>query len=555
MIQNFKIYFTASLINNWIAFILMIIFTLGIVAFFTLGERKLMGSIQRRKGPNVVGFWGLLQALADGLKLLIKEILLPYKVSLLLFLIGPSLVFFLSLSGWIILPYSENRFFTIINLSLLYVLVSAGFNIYGLILSGWSSNSRYAFLGGVRATAQMISYELVLSLINFIIIFLSGSFNYNEIMFLQNKTIWYIFPLFPIFLIYLIVMLAETNRTPFDLAEAEAEPVAGYNLEYSSMLFALFFLGEYTNMIFLSINAVIFFFCGSYFFGISSESFFIVKVLCFCIFFIWVRATLPRYRYDQLMEIGWKLLLPLLFSILFIIFIYLQWYFLFYNEFLKNILKIFFYCKNDIYDFYIFYYTNFVLTYFWVIADYFIYNYYSFFISYNVTFLNNLLLESMINDLETIKTLQLFSTITLGPLKSFFFSNFYLFYDKKLFQDYLHLNVLHTITFLQKNEEFYKIYKSYDYSQFEALQQYYCFTNFEKTYAPLEFLFQEISPFQKKKYFIQILREMIRYDLGLDIRELGFKVELIETNPVNKQYLLKNFYQDTNQLLRKYGRP
>ncbi len=307
--------------NNWISYILMILSLLGTIAFSTLAERKFMGSIQRRKGPDVVGFLGLLQAIADGVKLLFKQIVLPYKVSMVLFLIGPTLVFFLSLCGWVVIPFSDMSFASVINYAVLFVFLTSGFNIYGLVLSGWSSNSRYAFLGGIRATAQMISYELVFGMINLFIFFLAGSFNFTDIVKAQIN-MWFIIPLFPVFIIYLIVMLAETNRTPFDLAEAEAELVAGYNVEYSSITFALFFLGEYANMIFLSVLGTIYFLggwtspFGLHGIGLSGfgEIFFIVKVLLFFMFFIWIRATLPRYRYDQLMELAWKSLLPFLFS-------------------------------------------------------------------------------------------------------------------------------------------------------------------------------------------------------------------------------------------------
>lgn len=323
--------FITHLTNYWISYILIILSLLMTIAFYTLAERKFMGALQRRKGPDVVGFLGLLQAIADGVKLVLKEIILPYKISMVLFLIGPSLVFFLSLCGWIVLPFSDVSFAGIINLSVLFVFVSSGLNIYGLVLSGWSSNSRYAFLGGIRATAQMISYELVLSMINLFIFFLAGSFNFTEIVKAQTM-VWFIFPLFPVFIIFVIVMLAETNRTPFDLAEAEAELVAGYNVEYSSITFALFFLGEYANMIFLSFLGTIFFlggwnipFISGTMVGIS-EFIFVLKVLIFCMVFIWIRATLPRYRYDQLMELAWKTLLPILFSyFLFVITIMMFW--------------------------------------------------------------------------------------------------------------------------------------------------------------------------------------------------------------------------------------
>jgi NADH-quinone oxidoreductase subunit H len=290
------------------------------MAFFTLGERKLMGSIQRRKGPDVVGFWGLLQALADGLKLLLKEFLIPSKSSIGLFVLGPCLVFFLALSTWVVLPHSPFFLTNFIFYSGVYVYILAGLNVFGLLFSGWASNSRYAFLGGMRAIAQMISYELIFGGINMCIFLFAQTFNYSEIILMQQFTVFFIFPLFPLFLIFLIVMLAETNRTPFDLAEAEAELVAGYNVEYSAMTFALFFLGEYANMLFLSFIGIILFLGGYTIFseGLLSQFFvsfiFLVKCSVFFIFFIWIRATLPRYRYDQLMEFGWQCLLPFIFS-------------------------------------------------------------------------------------------------------------------------------------------------------------------------------------------------------------------------------------------------
>ena len=296
-----------------------VIFLLVTVAFFTLAERKLMGAVQRRKGPDVVGFWGALQPAADGMKLVLKELIFPLRATLFLFLLGPIFVFTLSLMGWAVIPLTSFSFLTTIHIAILYTLVAGGLNIYGIILAGWASNSRYAFLGGVRATAQMISYELVLGTVNLFIAFYAGSYNYIDIVNAQ-KNIWFILPLFPVFVLYLIVMLAETNRTPFDLAEAEAELVAGYNVEYSSIMFAMFFLGEYANMILLSVICVLYFFGGWLGFGCYPALTLILKVLVFCIFFVWIRATLPRYRYDQLMEYGWKHLLPFSFGLLIFLF-------------------------------------------------------------------------------------------------------------------------------------------------------------------------------------------------------------------------------------------
>ena len=299
---------------HWISIILWVLFLLVTVAFFTLGERKLMGAIQRRKGPDVVGFWGILQPAADGMKLVFKELILPLKSTVILFILGPISVFTISLTGWAVIPLSSFSYITSIHLAILYTLITGGLNIYGIILAGWSSNSRYAFLGGVRATAQMISYELVLGTINLFVAFYAGSYSYIDIVYAQQK-MWFVFPLFPVFVMYLIVMLAETNRTPFDLAEAEAELVAGYNVEYSSIMFAMFFLGEYSNMILLSVICVLYFFGGWLGCVLFPVLTLILKVLFFCIFFVWVRATLPRYRYDQLMEYGWKHLLPFSFGL------------------------------------------------------------------------------------------------------------------------------------------------------------------------------------------------------------------------------------------------
>lgn len=298
----------------------IILFIIGLlisIAFYTLGERKLMGAIQRRKGPDVVGFWGLLQPLADGLKLLLKEIIVPKRADDKLFVAGPAVVFVVSLWGWVIVPQSLEVVIANTNLDIFFTFVSSGLTVYGLILSGWASNSRYGFLATIRSVAQVISYELTLSMVNLIVSLFTCGFSYTEIVYAQ-QTIWFIVPLFPLALIYIIIMLAETNRTPFDLAEAEAELVAGYNVEYSGMMFALFFLGEYANMLLLSTIFVIYFLAGWLnFFFFPGSLLFILKILSITIIFVWVRATLPRYRYDQLMMIGWKNLLPLMFGLFF----------------------------------------------------------------------------------------------------------------------------------------------------------------------------------------------------------------------------------------------
>jgi NADH-quinone oxidoreductase subunit H len=296
------------------------------VAYFTIAERKLIGTVQRRKGPNVIGFLGLLQPLADGLKLFSKETVLPSNSTISIFLLAPILTFILSLIGWAVIPFSTKTVLANVNLGILYLLAISSINVYGILIAGWSSNSKYSFLGAMRSAAQIISYEISVSFIIVTVCICSGSLNLSSIIMSQNKN-WFLFCLLPVGFIFCIAMLAETNRHPFDLPEAEAELVSGYNVEYSAMVFALFFLGEYSNMLLMSSLASILFgggwlpllnflpFCmlpGSFWFSI--------KITLGVVFFIFTRASLPRYRYDQLMSIGWKCFLPftisyLLFSI------------------------------------------------------------------------------------------------------------------------------------------------------------------------------------------------------------------------------------------------
>lgn len=287
------------------------------VAFFTVAERKIMGAIQRRRGPNVIGFVGLLQAIADGLKLLVKETILPSNSNLGIFLLAPVLSFILSVIGWGVIPFSHTVVLADINLGILYIFAISSLNVYGLILAGWASNSKYAFLGALRSTAQMISYEISIGFIVLSIAVSVGSLNLSKIV-LAQKEIWLLVPLFPLFVMFYISMLAETNRHPFDLPEAEAELVSGYNVEYSAMTFALFFLGEYSNMLLMCALSSILFFGGWLppfdIFPLNvlpGSLWFSLKVAVGAIFFILTRAALPRYRYDQLMHLGWKCFLPL----------------------------------------------------------------------------------------------------------------------------------------------------------------------------------------------------------------------------------------------------
>jgi NADH-quinone oxidoreductase subunit H len=287
------------------------------VAYFTIAERKIMGAIQRRRGPNVVGYIGLLQPLADGLKLFVKETTLPSSANKNIFILAPALSFVLSLVGWAVIPFSEGVVLCDLNVGVLYLLAVSALNVYGILFAGWSSNSKYAYLGALRSASQMISYELSIGFAALCVAVCSGSFNLSTIVLAQQK-VWFIVPLLPIFVIFYISMLAETNRHPFDLPEAEAELVSGYNVEYSAMTFALFFLGEYANMLLMSAFSALLFLGGwlppidFFLFNIvPSTVWFSLKIALGVVFFIVNRAALPRYRYDQLMSLGWKCFLPL----------------------------------------------------------------------------------------------------------------------------------------------------------------------------------------------------------------------------------------------------
>ena len=292
------------------------------VAYLTLAERRVIGLMQLRKGPNVVGPFGLFQPFADALKLLSKETILPSGASKVVFVIAPMLTFILSLIAWAVIPFGDGLVIADVNVGILYLFAVSSLGVYGVIMAGWSSNSKYPFLGAMRSAAQMISYEVSLGLVIITVIMAAGSLNLTDIVEAQ-RGLWFFIPLFPMFIIFFISTLAETNRAPFDLPEGESELVAGYFVEYSSMSFALFFLGEYANMILMSGMTVTLFLGGwlppfdiAPLNWIPGPIWFAIKVALVLFVFLWIRATTPRYRYDQLMRLGWKVFLP--FTLIFV---------------------------------------------------------------------------------------------------------------------------------------------------------------------------------------------------------------------------------------------
>ena len=287
------------------------------VAYLTYAERKVLAAMQLRKGPNVVGPFGLFQPFADALKMIMKETILPAGANRGLFLLAPMLTFALAMIAWAVIPVSPGWVNANINVGVLYLFAISSLGVYGVIIAGWASNSKYAFLGALRSAAQMVSYEVSMGFVIVTVLLCVGSLNLTAVVEAQRNW-WFCVPLFPMFVVFFISTLAETNRTPFDLPEGESEIVAGFFVEYSSMSFALFFLGEYANMILMSALTTILFLGGwlapfglAPFTWIPGPIWFIAKI-CFCLFvFLWVRATFPRYRYDQLMRLGWKVFLPL----------------------------------------------------------------------------------------------------------------------------------------------------------------------------------------------------------------------------------------------------
>jgi NADH-quinone oxidoreductase subunit H len=303
------------IILEYLLKILIIVVPLLIaVAYVTLAERKIMGSMHIRKGPNVVGVFGLLQPLADGLKLFSKETIIPTHSNWIVFLIAPVLSLILALLSWAVIPYGESAVLSDVNIGILYLFAVSSISVYAILMSGWGSNSKYAFFGAIRAAAQMISYEVCIGLIILAVIVCAGSLNLTDIVNAQ-KNCWFVFPLFPAFIMFFVSALAETNRAPFDHAEGESELVSGFNVEYSGMTFALFFLAEYAHIIIMSLITALLLLGG--WLPILGMDFIpdvinlAIKTTLFIFGFIWVRASFPRMRYDALMQLLWKSYLPL----------------------------------------------------------------------------------------------------------------------------------------------------------------------------------------------------------------------------------------------------
>lgn len=308
---------TIDLIALIVKIFLVILIIMMAVAYATWLERKIHGLAHLRKGPNVVGFFGLLQPIYDGVKLILKESIIPYNANKFLFFLAPIITFVLALLAWAVIPLEEGMAFSNINLGILYILATSALGVYGVIIAGYASNSQFPLMGAIRSSAQMISYELSLSMIILCVVLVAGSLNLSQIV-LSQQHIWNFVLLFPLAILFFIIILAETNRHPFDLAEGEADIVGGFHTEYSGFLFALFFLAEYANMILMSALFTILFLGGwlplvdfSIFAYIPSFFWFVLKTVFVLSLIILVRSVLPRYRYDQLMHLGWKVFLPI----------------------------------------------------------------------------------------------------------------------------------------------------------------------------------------------------------------------------------------------------
>lgn len=305
-----------SVILSFISSLILIVMILICVAYFTLLERKILGGIQRRRGPNYYGFFGVLQPLADAVKLASKDVVLPYKVNIFLFLFTPIFTFFISLVTWSVMPFGANIGVADVKYSILFIIAVSSLGAYGVIFSGWSSNSKYSYLGSIRAISQIISYELSFGCIFLVIVYFNNTARLVDVSFNQSF-VWLVSLLWILYLLFFVTGLAETNRIPFDLPEAEAELVAGYNVEYSALFFALFFLAEYSNMLFFTILATVCFLgswfpIGGLFCGPIAIA---LKVVCQSAVIVWVRGVLPRLRYDQLLDLNWKRILPFLFGL------------------------------------------------------------------------------------------------------------------------------------------------------------------------------------------------------------------------------------------------
>ncbi len=295
----------------------MLVPVLVSVAYLTLAERKVMAAMQMRKGPNVVGPFGLMQPFADALKMLMKETIIPTGANRVLFIVAPLLTMTLAMIAWAVIPVNDGWAIADINVGILYLFAVSSLGVYGIVIAGWASNSKYAFLGALRSAAQMVSYEVSMGLVIVTVLLCAGSLNLTAIVHAQER-IWFFIPLFPMFVVFFISILAETNRAPFDLPEGESEIVGGFHVEYGAMTFGLFFLGEYANMILMSAMTAILFLGGwlspipfAPFTWVPGPVWFILKILLVLFMFVWVRATFPRFRYDQLMRLGWKVFLPL----------------------------------------------------------------------------------------------------------------------------------------------------------------------------------------------------------------------------------------------------
>jgi len=295
----------------------MLVPVLVSVAYLTLAERKVLAAMQARKGPNVVGPFGLWQPFADALKMLTKETIIPTGANRILFIIAPLLTMTLAMIAWAVIPVNDGWAIADINVGILYLFAISSLGVYGILIAGWASNSKYAFLGALRSAAQMVSYEVSMGFVIVTVLLCAGSLNLSDIVRAQEH-VWFFIPLFPMFIVFFISILAETNRAPFDLPEGESEIVGGFHVEYGAMTFGLFFLGEYANMILMSAMTTILFLGGWLspipfppFTWVPGPIWFILKICVVLFMFVWVRATFPRFRYDQLMRLGWKVFLPL----------------------------------------------------------------------------------------------------------------------------------------------------------------------------------------------------------------------------------------------------